>query len=133
MKRIFIAIFFILLSILIGIYSLVETEQICNKMIIEVEYAIKENKEVTESNSHQKKIDFYETTTEIKSLWEKNSKFFYIFFNNDDIKTIETNIEKLPEHAKSGNLESTNLCLVESLEELEYLKNNSKLTFSNIF
>ena len=102
-------------------------------MIIEVEYAIKENKEVTESNSHQKRIDFYETTTEIKSLWEKNSKFFYIFFNNDDIKTIETNIEKLPEHAKSGDLESTNLCLVESLEELEYLKNNSKLTFSNIF
>ena len=133
MKRIFIAIFFILLSILIGSYSLVETEQICNKMIIEVEYAIKENKEVTESNSHQKRIDFYETTTEIKSLWEKNSKFFYIFFNNDDIKTIETNIEKLPEHAKSGDLESTNLCLVESLEELEYLKNNSKLTFSNIF
>lgn len=133
MKRIFIAIFFILLSILIGIYSLVETEQICNKMIIEVEYAIKENKEVTESNSHQKRVDFYETTTEIKSLWEKNSKFFYIFFNNDDIKTIETNIEKLPEHAKSGDLESTNLCLVESLEELEYLKNNSKLTFSNIF
>ena len=133
MKRIFIAIFFILLSILIGIYSLVETEQICNKMIVEIEYAIKENKEVTESNSHQKRIDFYETTTEIKSLWEKNSKFFYIFFNNDDIKTIETNIEKLPEHAKSGDLESTNLCLVESLEELEYLKNNSKLTFSNIF
>ena len=133
MKRIFIAIFFILLSILIGSYSLVETEQICNKMIIEVEYAIKENKEVTESNSHQKRIDFYETTTVIKSLWEKNSKFFYIFFNNDDIKTIETNIEKLPEHAKSGDLESTNLCLVESLEELEYLKNNSKLTFSNIF
>ena len=133
MKRIFIAIFFILLSILIGIYSLVETERICNKMIIEVEYAIKENKEVTESNSHQKRVDFYETTTEIKSLWEKNSKFFYIFFNNDDIKTIETNIEKLPEHAKSGDLESTNLCLVESLEELEYLKNNSKLTFSNIF
>ena len=133
MKRIFIAIFFILLSILIGVYSLVETEQICNKMIVEIEYAIKENKEVTESNSHQKRIDFYETTTEIKSLWEKNSKFFYIFFNNDDIKTIETNIEKLPEHAKSGDLESTNLCLVESLEELEYLKNNSKLTFSNIF
>ena len=133
MKRIFIAIFLIFLSVFIGCYSLNKTETVCNKMIFEIEYAIKENKEVTESNSHQKRVDFYETTTEIKSLWEKNSKFFYIFFNNDDIKTIETNIEKLPEHAKSGNLESTNLCLVESLEELEYLKNNSKLTFSNIF
>ena len=133
MKRIFIAIFFILLSILIGIYSLVETERICNKMIIEIQYATKENKEATESSSHQKRIDFYETTTEIKNLWEKNSKFFYIFFNNDDIKTIETNIEQLPEYAKSGDLESTYLCLVEALEELEYLKNSTKLTFSNIF
>ncbi len=106
MKRIIIAIFFILLSVLIGIYSLVETERICNKMIIELEYATKENKEATESSSHQKRIDFYETTTKIKSSWEKNSKFFYIFFNNDYIKTIETNIEQLPEHAKNGDLES---------------------------
>ena len=78
-------------------------------------------------------MNFYETTTELKSLWEENSDFFYFFFNNDDIKTIETNIEKLPEHSKNGELESSYLCLVECLEELEYLKNNTRLTFSNIF
>ncbi len=133
MKRIFIAIFFILLSVFIGIYSLSETEKICNKMIIEIEEATKENIEVTESSGHQKRLDFYKTTTELKSFWEKNSDFFYFFFNNDDIKTIETNIEKLPEHAKNGDLESSYLCLVECLEELVYLKNNTELTLSNVF
>lgn len=133
MKRIFIAIFFILLSVSIGVYSLMETEKICNKMIFEIEYATKENIDVTKNSSHQKRINFYKTTTELQVLWEKNSDFFYFFFNNDDIKTIETNIEKLPEHAKNGDLESAYLCLVECLEEFIYLKSNTKLTFSNIF
>ncbi len=133
MKRIFIAIFFILISVLIGIYGLFETEKICDKMIIEIEEATKEHREITENSSHQKRIDFYKTTTELKTLWEKNSDFFYFFCNNDDIKTVETNIEKLPEHAKNGDLESAYLCLVECLEEFVYLKNNTKLTFSNIF
>ena len=44
-----------------------------------------ENIEVTESSSHQKRINFYKTTTELKSLWEKESEFFYYFFNNDNI------------------------------------------------
>ena len=133
MKRIFFAIFFILISVLIGLYGLTKTEKICNKMMVEIEEATKENKDALESNSHQKKVNFYETTTELKSLWEENSDFFYFFFNNDDIKTIETNIEKLPEHSKNGELEPSYLCLVECLEELEYLKNNTRLTFSNIF
>lgn len=133
MKRIFIAVFLIFLSIYIGSYSLNKTEQLCNKMILEIEKATEENIEVTESSSHTKKVNFYKTTTELKSLWEKDSEFFYYFFNNDDIKTLETNIEKLPEHAKSGDLESAYLCLVECLEELEYLKNNTRITFSNIF
>ena len=133
MKRIFFAIFFILISVLIGLYGLTKTEKTCNKMMVEIEEATKENKDALESNSHQKKVNFYETTTELKSLWEENSDFFYFFFNNDDIKTIETNIEKLPEHAKNGDLESAYLCLVECLEEFIYLKSNTKLTFSNIF
>lgn len=133
MKRIFFAIFFILISVLIGLYGLKETEKNCNRMIVEIEEATKENKVVIESSSHQRKVDFYKTTTELKALWEENSDFFYFFFDNDDIKTIETNIEKLPEHSKNGELEASYLCLVECLEELEYLKNNTRLTFSNIF
>jgi HD superfamily phosphohydrolase len=133
MKRIFIAVFLIFLSIFIGCYSLNKTETICNKMITEINKATEENIEVTESSSHQKRINFYKTTTELKSLWEKESEFFYYFFNNDDLKTLETNIEKLPEHAKNGDFESAYLCLAECLEELEYLKNNTKLSFSNIF
>lgn len=133
MKRIFIAVFLIFLSVFIGCYSLNKTETICNKMIIEIENATEENIDVKESSSHQKRIEFYKTTTELQVLWEKNSDFFYFLFNNDDIKTIETNIEKLPEHAKNGDLESAYLCLVECKEEFVYLKNNSKLTLNNIF
>ena len=133
MKRIYIAIFFIMLSVLIGLFSLSETEKICNEMINELENATKENIAVTEDNSHQKRVNFYKTTTTIRSLWEKNSDIFYFFFNNDDIKTLETNIEKLPEHAKNGDLESAYLCLIECLEELEYIKNSTKLNLNNIF
>lgn len=132
MKRIYIAVFLIFLSVFIGCYSLKKTETICNKMITEIENATKENIELKENSSHQKRIDFYKTTTELQVLWEKNSDFFYFFLNNDDIKTIETNIEKLPEHAKNGDLESAYLSLVECKEEFEYLKSNTKFTFNNI-
>lgn len=132
MKRIFIAVFLIFLSVFIGCYSLKKTETICNKMITEIENATKENIELKENSSHQKRINFYKTTTELQVLWEKNSDFFYFFFNNDDIKTIETNIEKLPEHAKNGDLESAYLSLVECKEEFEYLKINTKFTINNI-
>ena len=110
-----------------------KTEKICNKMMVEIEEATKENKDALESNSHQKKVNFYETTTELKSLWEENSDFFYFFFNNDDIKELELNIEKIPEHAKNGDLETTYLCLVECKEELEYIKNSVKLNLDNVF
>lgn len=133
MKRIFIAIFFITLSVLIGIFGLFETERICNKMIIEIEQATEENKKVTEDNSHQGRLNFYDTANELNARWEENSDFFYFFFNNDDIKNIETNIEKLPTHAKNGDFESAYLCLVECLEDLEYVKNSVSPSFNNIF
>lgn len=133
MKRIFIAVFLIFLSVFIGCYSLNKTETICNKMIIEIENATEENIDVKESSGHQKRIDFYKTTTELQVLWENYSDFFYFFFNNDDIKTIETNIEKLPEHAKNGDLESAYLSLVECKEEFVYLKNNTRVTLNNVF
>ena len=64
MKRIFIAVFLIFLSVFIGCYSLNKTETICDKMIIEIENATEENIDVKESSGHQKRIDFYKTTTE---------------------------------------------------------------------
>ena len=171
MKRVIIAIFFIALSIYIGVYSLNETTKICNNMISRIETATEYNTDilendnhdkrvefykktvslhdvweenskffyfffnidVIENSSHQKRINFYKTTTELQVLWEKNSDFFYFFFNNDDIKELELNIEKIPEHAKNGDLETTYLCLVECMEELEYIKNSVKLNFDNVF
>lgn len=133
MKRIFIAVFLIISSAFIGIYGSFETKRTCEAIVIEIEEATKENKNISENSGHVKRINFYNTTLELKALWEENSDFFYFFFNNDDIKAIEINIEKLPEHAKNGDLESAYLCLIECKEELVYLKNNTELTFSNIF
>ena len=133
MKRHIIAIFFIALSIYIGVYSLNKTTKICNNMISRIETATEYNTDILENDNHDKRVKFYKKTVSLHDIWEENSKFFYFFFNNDDIKTIETNIEKLPEHSKNGELESSYLCLVECLEELEYMKNNTRLTFSNIF
>lgn len=133
MKRIFIAVFFILLSFSFGIYTLFETENICNRIITEIESSMKDNEEILENSNHQKRLDFYKKVTDLNSLWEKNSDFFYLFFNNDDIKNIELNMEKIPEHAKNGEAEASYLCLVECLEELEYIKNGVKPIINNIF
>ena len=133
MKRVIIAIVFIVTSIVTGIYSTNETDNRCNRMESRINSAIKLNTEILENNNHNKRIEFYNTTKSLNDAWEENSRFFYFFFNNDDIKDIETNIEKLPEHAKNGDLESAYLCLVECLEEFVYLKNNTRLTFNNMF
>ena len=91
---------------------------------------------------HSKRIqaDRKKYQEEMKHVLEKQENLFIkqaeiVDFTVEDgkVKTIETNIEKLPEHSKNGELESSYLCLVECLEELEYLKNNTRLTFSNIF
>ncbi len=133
MKRVIIAIFFIALSIYIGVYSLNETTKICNNMISRIETMTEHNTDILENNNHDKRVEFYNKTQNLHDAWEENSKFFYFFFNNDDIKELELNIEKLPEHAKSGDLESTYLCLVECLEELEYIKNSVRLNWDNVF
>lgn len=133
MKRLIIAIIFIALSIYIGIYSYNKTNKACNNMISRIETLTKQNNEIIENNNHDKRVEFYEKTINFHNLWEDNSKFFYLFFNNDDIKEIEINIEKLPVHAKNGELEETKKCLVECLEELEYIKNSVKLDFDNVF
>lgn len=133
MKRVLIAVIFIALSIYIGIYSLNETTKICNNMMSRIEGITKYNTEILENDSHDKRVELYNKTVKFHDAWEENSKFFYFFFNNDDIKQIETNIEKLPEHAKNGDLEAAYLCLVECLEEFEYIKSNVKLNFDNVF
>lgn len=133
MKRVIIAIVFIAVSIVIGIYSAKETEKRCNKLESRIDIAVKLNTEILENSSHDKRIEFYNTMENLNDAWEENSQFFYFFFNNDDIKEIETNFEKLPTHAKSGDIESTYLCLVEVLEELEYLKNSTRPDLNNIF
>ncbi len=133
MKRLIIAIIFIGLSIYIGIYSYNKTNKVCNNMISRIQTLTKQNNEIIENSNHDKRVEFYEKTVNFHYLWEENSKFFYFFFNNDDIKEIEMNIEKLPEHAKDGNSEEAQQCLVECLEELEYIKNSVKLDFDNIF
>ncbi len=133
MKRVIIAIIFITLSIVVGIYSMNETTSKCNRMMSRIEKGIKESTELQESNNHDKKIEFYNSMESLNDAWEENSKFFYFFFNNDEIRDIEINIEKLPTHAKCGNIEEANLCLVEALEDFEYLKNSSVVNLNNIF
>lgn len=133
MKRIIIAIIFIAISVIIGIYSTNETDKRCRRMESRINSAIELNTEILETSTHDKRIEFYNMTKNLNDAWEETSQFFYFFFNNDDIKDIETNIEKLPTHAKSGDIESTYLCLVEVLEEFEYLKNSTKPDFNNIF
>jgi HD superfamily phosphohydrolase len=133
MKRVIIAIFFIALSIYIGVYSLNKTTKICNNMISRIDTITKYNTDILENDNHDKRVEFYNKTQSLHDIWEENSKFFYFFFNNDDIKQLETSIEKLPEHAKNGDLESTYLCLVECLEEFEYIKNSVKLNWDNVF
>ena len=133
MKRIFIAIIFISFAVIMGAYSTIKTDRLCNDITQKIEIMTKENTDILKENNHDKRIDFYKSTVKLNEFWEENSDFFYFFFNNDEIKAIETNIEKLPQHAKNGDLESAYLCLVEALEEFEYLKNNSALNFDNIF
>jgi len=132
-KRVIIAIIFIGISIAIGVYSLNETTRICNNMIFRIENATEDNTEILENDSHDKRVEFYSTLVNLSDAWEENSEFFYLFFSNEDLKMIETNIEKLPTHAKNGDLESTYLCLVECLEEFEYIKNNGTPSWDNIF
>ena len=133
MKRIFIAFIFIGISICIGIFSQNRTDQICNNMIIRIESLTKELEQVSETENHDKRINFYNSTINLKDSWEENSTFFYFFFKNDELKTLETNIEKLEEHAKNGEYESSYLCIIECLEELEYIKNSTKLKLNNVF
>lgn len=133
MKRVIIAIVLISVSVYTGVYSLNETKRICNNMISRIDTITKYNTDILENDNHDKRVEFYNKTQSLHDVWEENSKFFYFFFNNDDIKQIETNIEKLPEHAKNGDLESTYLCLVECLEEFEYIKNSVKLNWDNVF
>ena len=133
MKRVIIAVIFIALSIYTGIYSLNETTKICNNMLSRIETITEYNTDILENDNYDKRVEFYKKTINLHDAWEENSKFFYFFFNNDDIKQIETNIEKLPEHAKNGDLESTYLCLIECLEEFEYIKNSVKLNWDNVF
>ena len=133
MKRIFIAIIFISFAVIMGAYSTIKTDRLCNDITKKIEIMTKDNTDILKENNHDKRIDFYKSTIELNEFWEENSDFFYFFFNNDEIKAIETNIEKLPQHAKNGDLESAYLCLVEAMEEFEYLKNNSALNSNNIF
>ncbi len=133
MKRVIIAIVLISVSVYTGVYSLNETKRICNNMISRIDTITQYNTDILENDNHDKRVEFYNKTQSLHDVWEENSKFFYFFFNNDDIKQLETSIEKLPEHAKNGDLETTYLCLVESKEELEYIKNSVKLNWDNIF
>ncbi len=133
MKRVIIAIVLISVSVYTGVYSLNETKRICNNMISRIDTITEYNTDILENDNHDKRVEFYKKTQNLHDVWEENSKFFYFFFNNDDIKQLELNIEKLPEHAKNGDLETTYLCLVECMEELEYIKNSVKLNFDNVF
>ncbi|MBR3789075.1 MAG: DUF4363 family protein, partial [Clostridia bacterium] len=124
MKRVIIAIVLISVSVYTGVYSLNETKRICNNMISRIDTITEYNTDILENDNHDKRVEFYKKTVSLHDVWEENSNFFYFFFNNDDIKQLELNIEKLPEHAKNGDLETTYLCLVECMEELEYIKNS---------
>jgi hypothetical protein len=133
MKRVFIAITFIFISVAVGIYSVNETEKKCNRLMSRINSAIDLSKEIAENDSHNKRTKLYTSAKNLNETWENESKFFYFFFNNDDLKSIETNIEKIPIHAKTGDIESAYLCLVECSEEIEYLKSSIIPNFNNIF
>ena len=133
MKRVFIAITFIFISVALGIYSVNETEKKCNRLMSRINSAIDLSNEITENDSHNKRLKLYTSAKNLNEAWENESKFFYFFFNNDDLKSIETNIEKIPIHAKTGDIESAYLCLVECCEEIEYLKSSIIPNFNNIF
>jgi hypothetical protein len=133
MKRVFIAITFIFISVAVCIYSVNATEKKCNRLMSRINSAIDLSNEITENDSHNKRLKLYTSTKNLNEAWENESKFFYFFFNNDDLKSIETNIEKIPVHAKNGDIESAYLCLVECSEEIEYLKSSIIPNFNNIF
>ncbi len=133
MKRVFIAITFIFISVAVGIYSVNATEKKCNRLMSRINSAIDLSNEITENDSHNKRTKLYTSAKNLNEAWENESKFFYFFFNNDDLKSIETNIEKIPIHAKNGDIESAYLSLVECSEEIEYLKSSITPNFNNIF
>ena len=133
MNRFITSVILILISVGIGIFSLTETTKLCNTMTQKIEILIVESEALTEKERNIKKDELYSEMVELNNVWENASGFFYFFFNNDDIKTIETNIKKLPIHAKNGEVEALYLCLVECSEEFQYIKNSSHLNFNNIF
>ena len=133
MKRIFIAIFLIAVSVFIGIYSLNKTTRICSNMISQLEKTTKEVIDIKENSSHDKRIGLYKSTQGLNDAWEENAAFLYFFFDTNSIKNIETSIEKTPLHVKNGDLEATYLCLVECLEELEFIKSSVTIDIENIF
>ena len=133
MKRVFIAIAFIFISVAVGIYSVNTTQRKCNRLISRINTAIELSNEITENDNHNKRIKLYSLAKNLNEAWESESEFFYFFFNNDDLKSIETNIEKIPIHTKNGDIESAYLCLVECSEEFEYLKNSIIPDLNNIF
>lgn len=133
MKRIIIAFVLIGFSIYVGVFSLNKTEKICKNMISRIEATLNDLEEVEKSSTHEKRVTLYNTAKNLDDAWEESSLFFYFFFENEEIKEIELNVEKIPVHVKNGDLAATYICLVECREELEYIKSSVTLRFENIF
>lgn len=133
MKRIFIALFLIAASVCIGIFSLNKTTRICSNMISRIQKATEEVTSIKENSSHDKRIELYKSTQALNDAWKESSPFLYFFFDTNSIKSIEISIEKMPVHVKNGDLDATYLCLVDCLEELEFIKSSVAIDIENIF
>lgn len=134
MKRLIIAIIFIALSLSSGVYIMTKTTNECDELINELSEILEYNVAINENSvSHTERIEFYNKTFEVYKLWNEKSSFFHLVFDNSEIKSIEVNMKKLPVHIKNGDLEAGYICASDTLKDLEYLKEASFPTITNIF
>ncbi len=128
MKRLIIAILFLVISFALSLYSLSETVKKCDTLTNSIENVIKTK---NENEENYEKIKY--TVSKVNEEWETSDDIFNIFFNNSDFKGIELNIKKMKIHIENGDTDAVYLCASEALEEICYLKNSVFPTINNIF
>ena len=102
-------------------------------MISRLEAVTEDVVDIKQNSTHDKRVELYKKTNSLCDAWDETAFFLYLFFDSDNVKNIELNIKKAPIHVKNGDLDTTYLCLVDCIEELEYIKSSSIPDVENIF
>lgn len=125
MKRLYIAIAFLIIAVSLCTVEQISVEKVCKTS---VEYL--DNALTQVNDKDYKRAE--ETCISLDKYWKKQYKFLSAMIDNDQLNGFSVTVNSLGELAKNKN-DSLEYEIINAKKQIESIADNQKITFGNVF